>query len=139
MASKQTTMPPPGTKEPALTVAIGVGKPKSSGNGNGGPADDPQLESDPSGGPGGKASPADAHVVKADHHCKDCENWDPSSGDCSEVDGNYDAEDACIKYFEPIGSPDDDDDQSSPSAGGGASSMPPSPPSGGGGGPLGGS
>jgi len=118
MASKQTTMPPPGGKKPAAVVAIGIPK---------GGAGDSQTGGDP--GASGKASPAEAHVVKADQHCKDCENWDPSSGDCSAVDGNYDAEDACIKYFQAGGDePDADDAASAPDTGAGDSSMPPGMP-----------
>lgn len=59
----------------------------------------------------GKASPEEAHVIRADAHCIDCRNYDPTSGDCSEVAGSFDPQDACSEYFDAIGSdePDDDD------------------------------
>lgn len=61
--------------------------------------------------PMGKASPEDAQVIRADMHCLDCHNYDPTSGECSKVEGSFDPQDGCVKFFEAIGQdePDDDD------------------------------
>ena len=120
MANKQTMMPPPGGK-PAAVIAIGV-KPKG----------DAPPGSDPGDG-SGKMSREEAHFVPADHHCKDCANYDPSSGDCSEVTGSFDPEDACLAAFKAMGSsdggePDADDMGGPPDGDADDSSMPPGMP-----------
>lgn len=60
---------------------------------------------------GAKAAPEEAMVIRADAHCIDCRNYDPTSGECSKVDGSFDPQDACAEFFDAIGSdePDGDD------------------------------
>ena len=118
MASKQTTMPPPGEK-PAV-IAVGVSKPKA-GDG---------MSDSPDGGDG-KVSREEAHFVPADKHCKDCSNYDPASGDCSAVAGSFEPEDACIGEFKAMsdsGEPDADDMGGAPDGDADDSSMPPGMP-----------
>ena len=63
-----------------------------------------------------EASLEDAGVIKADRHCIDCENYAPDTGACSKVEGSFDPDDACVRYFEPVADdesgegPDADDD-----------------------------
>jgi len=110
-------------KKPELVVAIGVGsKPGGRKPAPGEPEQEKELSgaSDPmesnaiqpkaDGGfsaSSGKASPEEALVVREDHHCKDCSNWMPQTGECSVVDGVWAPEDACLRYFE-AGSPGDE-------------------------------
>lgn len=70
----------------------------------------PEPESKPA-GEGQKVSPEDAGVVRNNEHCIDCSNYSPESGDCSKVEGYFDAQDSCVNYFDPIGDeePDADD------------------------------
>jgi hypothetical protein len=112
--TKKRPMPPPG-KKPALTVAIGVGKPPDGG-GPDAPPDSgmPKAPGSDGGEKGeGKAPPERAIVIRADQQCKDCENYTPESGECSEVEGFFDPSDACWCYFEPLSgeSPGDTDDK----------------------------
>lgn len=58
----------------------------------------------------GKVSPEDAEVVRSDAHCIDCTNYDPTSGECSKVQGSFDPQDACAEYFSAINSDEPDDD-----------------------------
>lgn len=113
--------PPPGAKKPGLMVTVGVGKPK-------GPTDDamPKPPMDdaalkppddaPMGGGGDKGgdeekkcSPERAIVIRADEHCRDCKNYEPTTGECHEVEGQYSPDDACYAYFESMNEPDADD------------------------------
>jgi hypothetical protein len=113
-------MPPPGSDGPGLAIMIGV--PKGDKGSPGGKmaapgSDAPQM--------GGKASLEEAHVIPADKHCIDCENYDPSTGDCSKVVGTHDPDDACYDFFEPVADnegneqPDADDAAQPPMASGG--------------------
>lgn len=101
-------------KKPELVVAIGVGGPKAGRK----PApgmDETEAPKAPEamgagsevGAGAGKASPEEALAVREDHHCKDCSNWLPQTGECSVVDGIWAPEDACLRYFE-AGSPGDE-------------------------------
>lgn len=96
-------MPPPG-----LTVMIGA-HPKGDMPKPGGKMPPPGMKADPMGS--GKASPEEAEVIRADEHCIDCKNYDPTSGDCTEVEGSFDPQDGCAEYFDKIGGdePDEDD------------------------------
>ncbi len=49
-----------------------------------------------------KASREKALVVLAAHHCGQCENYQAESGECSKVEGSFDPDDACLRYFTPI-------------------------------------
>lgn len=93
--AKKASMPPPGEKKPAAVIAIGIGPKKGEG------PDTPAA--DRTAGPGKKASVADAHVVRSDQHCQNCTNYTPESGECSKVEGPFDPDDSCIRYFTPIG------------------------------------
>lgn len=90
------SMPPPGgDKKPGLAVVISAG-PKAG--------DTPKPTEDEPGEPGEKkASPDRAIVIRSNEHCKDCSNYDPGTGECEEVEGVFDPEDACHAYYEPMG------------------------------------
>ena len=87
-------MPPPGGHGPGVAIVIGPAHDGASGKMPPPGSDAPQ--------PGGKASPEEAGVVKADAHCIDCDNYSPDTGACSKVEGSFDPDDACSKYFEPV-------------------------------------
>lgn len=111
------------------TLVIGVGRPKPGApkmpppeRGSApkmAPKDGmPEGDDKPEAG-GKKASPDKAIVIKADAHCISCSNYDPQSGNCEEVDGVFEPEDACHAYFEPMGGdneqePDADDQGGAP-------------------------
>lgn len=124
-APDSTEEDPKKKKKPELVVAIGMG-PKTEGRkpppgmdeaATGDPGDSTEEPKTPMGidagaGAGaalgnGKASPEEALAVREDHHCKDCSNWMPQTGECSAVDGIWAPEDACLRYFE-AGSPGDE-------------------------------
>lgn len=94
-------MPPPG-----MTV-IGAppmeDAPKKSGR-----MPPPGMQDKPEGDV--KASAEEAEVIRADEHCLDCKNYDPTSGDCAKVSGSFDPQDACAEFFEKIGSDEPEDD-----------------------------
>lgn len=109
-------MPPPGGKKPGVMVGIAIkpkgGDPSSSRMPPPGEADEqPGAESDPAGG-SGKHSAEEAHVVRENQHCKDCVHWQPETGECSEVDGSFAPEDACIRDFKAGGQEEPDADES---------------------------
>ncbi len=111
-------MAPPGMKgkKPGIMIAVGVDKPK--GMKAPGLEDKAPMKPDAE-DEGGKASVAEAHKVGADQHCKDCANYQAESGECSKVDGYWDPEDACVRYFEAAGNeeePDADDQGGAPDA-----------------------
>jgi hypothetical protein len=104
-------MPPPvmGSKKPKAIIAVGIAKPKMGPPKMGGdepPADAPEDEQG-----GAKHSREEAHFIPADKHCRQCSNWDATSGDCKEVDGVFDSEDCCISYFDPMGEGDDEESE----------------------------
>lgn len=108
---KNPSMPSPGLSKPKTVVAISI-KPKGPGGPSGG---NPGMDPAGSGAGQGSVSPEKAIVVRGDEHCKDCENYQPESGACSEVSGYFDPEDACVKYFKPLGNGEPDaDDQGGP-------------------------
>lgn len=51
---------------------------------------------------GGKMSAEEAGVVRSDHHCKDCKQYQAQSGNCRKVAGVYEPEDACWRWFTPM-------------------------------------
>lgn len=53
-------------------------------------------------GTGSKMSTDEALVVRADHHCKDCKQYQANSGECLKVDGVFDPEDGCMRWFTPM-------------------------------------
>lgn len=94
-------MPPPGSKKKAMPMAA---EPKGMPP-PGSPKEMPPEEKPEEAG--GKHTAEEAHPVRADQHCKDCANYQGESGDCSKVDGYWDPEDACVRFFE-AGSGDDE-------------------------------
>jgi hypothetical protein len=139
MAVRKPLMPPPG-KKPDLVVAIGVGKKKPGSDGQDGPmgvdadpdpdkTDDDLPSAGDGGGPGagsagadetdpdndgdddsGKMDPAKALVSHADENCGNCNNYDPSTGDCSKVSGTFAPTDRCWSAYSAMGSGDTDND-----------------------------
>lgn len=102
--AKPKGMPAPGEKKPGLMVAISAG-PK-------GAPDDPNAPpDDPNGGGGEKHELESAGVIRADKHCKDCGNYDTATGDCSELPGSWDPDDACLRYFKALGEGDDEEQE----------------------------
>lgn len=102
--SKGPSMPPPGApeKKPSLTVAIGIPKPKEGG--------DPSAD----GGDSKDQSKLEgAGVVREDDHCRNCTNYVPEQGTCDELPGNWNPEDACIRYFTEINQDEDDNSDGS--------------------------
>ncbi len=51
----------------------------------------------------GKVSREEALVVEASKHCSDCAHYNQGDGSCAKVDGQFEPEDACLRYFEPMG------------------------------------
>jgi hypothetical protein len=98
-------MPPPGGDGHGVAIIIGAPK-----DGSGGKMPPPGSDAPQS---GGKASLEEAHVIPADKHCIDCENYSPDTGDCSKVVGTHDPDDACYDFFEPVA---DDESSEQPDA-----------------------
>lgn len=90
---------------PGMAVVISAKPPDGPGK----RMQPPGMDEKPMGD--GKASPEEAMVYRADRKCIDCDNYDATSGDCSEVSGSFDPQDGCLKYFEPIGDEPDEDDK----------------------------
>lgn len=97
-------MPPPGSGH---GVAIVIAPDK----GDGGKMPPPGGKVGPE--DSGKASPDDAGVIRAAMHCIDCENYSPDTGSCAKVEGSFEPDDACLKYFEPV---QDDESNEAPDA-----------------------
>jgi hypothetical protein len=96
-------MPPPGMKKkPAVTIAVGIGKPKGMPPPGSLKDEPPAPDEVPAEGGEKKVSAEDALVVRADKHCDSCANYDAASGDCAKVDGYFDPSDACLRYYEPV-------------------------------------
>jgi hypothetical protein len=127
--NKKASMPPPETdkkKKPAIAIAVGIGKPKMPPPGmaeddepddapdssTAGPAGSPATP--PTGGPDDStpdpAKMEKAGVIRANHHCQQCENWDPGTGDCSILGPGFAPDDACLRYFEEASSDDTGED-----------------------------
>lgn len=118
---KKPIGPPPGAeKKPAAVIAIGIGKkPGASPDDLNEPEDDssaPEMPpkegmddalTPPAGAgddAGGKESPEEAIVLRAgEKTCQTCTNWTPESGECSKVEGVFDPEDRCLRYYEAEG------------------------------------
>lgn len=94
-------MPPPGSKKKMPMPDMAPKGMRPPGSKEMPPEEKPEEE-------GGKHTAEEAHPVRADQHCKDCANYQAESGDCSKVDGYWDPEDACVRFFE-AGSGDDED------------------------------
>lgn len=121
MAFKREKMPPPGTKKPDVVVAVGVPKPKDGDMSPGG--DDMPPKPDAMGATGDppddesdeKMDPAKALVSHADENCGNCENYDPTTGDCEKVSGTYAPDDRCFVFYEATGDESGDaGDQAAP-------------------------
>lgn len=92
-------MPPPGTDTPkGKGVAIIIGVPHGKDSGGNGRMPPPGSDAKPA---GAKASRDEAGYVAQDAHCIDCSNFSPDTGECSKVEGTFDADAACVHYFEP--------------------------------------
>jgi hypothetical protein len=72
--------------------------PESSGMGKMPPPGSPEPGAKPE---GAKATSEEVGAVLSDKHCVDCANWNPDSGECSKVEGVWDPESGCAKFFEP--------------------------------------
>ena len=57
----------------------------------------------------GKVSRESAHPVMENEHCKDCTMYQADSSSCSKVDGSWQPDDACVRYFKAKGGGDDAD------------------------------
>lgn len=44
-------------------------------------------------------------------HCKNCQNWHADTGECDKVEGTWSPDDACVKYFTPMGQGEPDADE----------------------------
>lgn len=76
-------------------------------------ADDQGANSD-----AGKVPRDKAHLVMADEHCGDCQNFLGDS--CKKIQGQFSPDDACVKYFKPMvgGAPGGDDEPDADDQGG---------------------
>jgi hypothetical protein len=133
--------PPDPKKKPALAIAIGIGKPKGAmppPTMPGGDDDDedegmedgvaPMSAAPAAGVPKGDDADDDtpdpakmekAGVIRADHHCQNCENWEADTGNCTVLGPGFAPDDACLRYFEEMGE-DSAEDAGAPLAGGDA-------------------
>lgn len=111
LQAKRPSMPPPG-KKPEAVIAIGIGKPERAPMGG----DRPQGAEEVGEGAEAKASPDRAIVIRAGEHCEHCQNYEPGSRSCKEVDGEFDPGDACWTYFEPQGQSEESEMPESPGA-----------------------
>jgi hypothetical protein len=110
-------MPPPSMpkKPKGIAIAIGIGKPKGGGmpppkmpGADDAMPPDPKDDMDPT-----VADPAKmekAGVIRADHHCQDCSNWEPDTGNCTQLGPGFAPDDACLRYFEEIEGEDEGSD-----------------------------
>ena len=102
-------MAPPGVKKkPGLVIAVGMkpGGMKPPGMGKDAPDDTPPDDSQE----GKKHSVAEAHKVGAEEHCANCQHYQADSGECEEVEGYWDPQDACVKYFEAANGAEDEEE-----------------------------
>ena len=107
-------MPPPGpsNKKPGLVIAVGVPK-GASGKGNRMPppgldhVEEHDTAAPGAAGEGAKATREKALVIPDDHHCKDCANWTPETGECAKVEGNFSPDAACLRYFGHLNAEDE--------------------------------
>jgi hypothetical protein len=99
---------PPG-RGPGVVIAVGVPKPDGKGGRMGPPGGGMRAEAGNT-----KASPIEATVIRSDEHCIDCKNYNPQDGSCEEVDGSFDPQDSCVKYFSPLDESEPDADDRAP-------------------------
>jgi hypothetical protein len=86
--SSSERMPPPGAKKPSAVIAIGI-EPKGK------PADGMTDDA------GGKESESDAIVLRGgEKTCESCKNYDAQQGTCQKVDGQFDPDDRCLRYYD---------------------------------------
>jgi hypothetical protein len=97
---------PPG--KPGVVIAVGM-KPDGKSGRMG-----PPGGSQPGAAGKTKASPVEATVIRSNEHCIDCKNYNPQDGTCEQVDGQFDPQDACVKYFSPAGGDEPDADDRAP-------------------------
>lgn len=93
------------------TLVVGLGGPGRKNTSMPPPGDDspkPAMKEGTDNGAGKKVSVADAHKVGADQHCSQCQHYMGASGECEKVDGVWDPEDACVKYFTPASGGDEE-------------------------------
>jgi hypothetical protein len=98
-------MPPPGSDS---GIAMSAPVPKSAPSGRMPPPGTPEKVA------GAKASRDEAGFVGAENHCIDCAMYDVETGDCAKVEGVFQPDDACAKFFEAV--PDDESQESGPDA-----------------------
>ncbi len=130
-------------KTPGVVVEVGIGKAKPPKFGEDPDEEDEPDDSDPdemdedesdesadagldhveehdedpmqTGPSGAKASREKAVFVPSTHHCQECLNYQPETGECEKVDGIMDPNDLCIRYFKHVNESDEhtepDDDQ----------------------------
>ena len=104
---KSMPMPPPSRKG-GITMAIMSAKPKNSMPPPGmPPMDDAEGEQ-----PEEKHSLESAGIIRADKHCKDCQNWSSDDGSCSELPSTFEPEDSCLAHFSPVGDEDEEESES---------------------------
>jgi hypothetical protein len=78
-------MPPPG-KKPSVAIAVGIDPKKPMQGGD----DDAQ----------GKESETDAIVLRGgEKTCESCTNYDMQNGACKKVQGQFDPDDRCLRYY----------------------------------------
>lgn len=101
----KSSMPPPGMpskKKPGGILAVSISaKPKMPPPGM--PDADPAAAS-PAADPTtpDPAKMEKAGVIRADHHCQDCKNWEADTGNCTVLGPGFAPDDACLRYFEEM-------------------------------------
>jgi len=95
------SMPPPERETPKPTAKAAL-KPGDE------PDDDDQDDD--------KLSPEKAIVIRAGDHCVSCKNYHPDTGECDEVEGTFEPDDACWAAFKPMGGGDEQEQDASPAA-----------------------
>jgi hypothetical protein len=115
-------MPPP--KPPADEDDDDTPDTTASGNGGGddaAPAAPPDATPAPAGGGADTDDNSDAAdprkmekagIIRADHHCQNCENWEADTGNCTILGPGFAPDDACLRYFEEASG--DEDQNSAP-------------------------
>lgn len=98
--------PRPGGMKPPRPPSKGGEGPKIS------PPKPPTDDSQPD--TGGKVSREDCVFIPAGKHCGSCQKYSAETGECSKVEGVFDPEDACVRYFTAIGEDMDNDSGAEP-------------------------
>ena len=104
-------MAPPGIKSSKPTMATQSAGPKPPGI----PEDEglDHVEEHDEDKEGGKATREKALYIPEDHHCGQCVNYEVTSGECSKVEGYFEPEAACLRYFKHV---DESDEEKEPDA-----------------------